>query len=170
MVWNDLKVLDREPGKFLFGQWKNVTILAWAGRAGAEDIQRLVRALKGLVGQYPKGRSTVSVIAEGLPLPTDEARARLADLFSAKSDELACLAVVVQGSGFATSALRSAHTNMRNASSRSYEMAVVGTIEELGVWLPPRHAARTGEKLDKKTLAEVLERAMKWAADSGPLE
>src|SRR5579864_5340576 len=66
---DDLVVLDLEPGAFLFGYWKNVTILVWAARADASTVARLGRALAG-IAPTSGGRSAVSVLEEGLPLPT----------------------------------------------------------------------------------------------------
>src|SRR5260221_567381 len=89
---SDFTVLDCEPGRFLFGHWKNVTILAWAALADASVIARLRSALSRVIALHPEGRSTVSIIAEGLPLPTPEARAAIVDLIKENADNIACIA------------------------------------------------------------------------------
>jgi hypothetical protein len=157
-------VLDREPGAFLFGQWKNVTILAWSAIADAATIARLKDALSRVVAAHPEGRSTVSIIAEGLPLPTPEARAALIDLMNQNVQNIACIAVVIGGSGFGSSALQSLHTNIRSKSPRSYEMGLLGSVEELKAWLPPRHLKRTMVSLDPAELGDVVNRAQLGAA------
>jgi hypothetical protein len=156
---NDLVVLDLEPGAFLFGYWKNVTILIWAARADASTIARLGRALAG-VASPPGGRSAVSVLVEGLPLPSAEARAAIVDVINQRAQNLACLGVVVSGSGFASSALISAHTDIRAKSTGSYEMGLLGSIEELAAWLPPLHLQRTLVKLEPAELANRVQRAL----------
>jgi hypothetical protein len=153
----ELVVLDHEPGAFLFGHWKNIAILAWAAQANASTIARLKHALSRVVS-HPGGRSTISVIAEGLPLPTQEARAGLVDLVN-QGAGLACLAVVVNGTGFGSSALISAHTEMRNKSKRTYEMGVLGSVEELKVWLPPLHLRRTNVRIEPEQIGDNVHRA-----------
>jgi hypothetical protein len=156
---NDLVVLDFEPGAFLFGHWKNVTILVWAARADASTIARLGRALAGIASP-PGGRSAVSVLVEGLPLPSAETRAAIVDVINNRAQHLACLGVVVNGSGFASSALMSAHTDIRAKSTGSYEMGLLGSIEELATWLPPLHLQRTLVKIEPAELADRVRRAL----------
>jgi hypothetical protein len=158
-----LAVLDREPSAFLFGQWKNVTILAWAAKANESTVVRLRRALSGVVGSHPNGRSTISIIAEGLPLPTPEAREALIDLINENATDLACIAVVVEGRGFASSALISAHTDIRAKSARSYEMGLFRSVDEMTFWLPPLHLERTQVSLDAEELGDVVQRALDLA-------
>jgi hypothetical protein len=164
---SSLTVLDREPGAFLFGQWKNVTILAWSAIANAATIARLKRALSVVVGSHPEGRSTVSIIAEGLPLPTPEARIAIIDLIKRNAGDIACIAVVVNGSGFGSSALRGAHTDIRAKSTMSYDMGVLGSLGELKAWLPPRHLKRTQVALDPAELESIVQRAQQGAARDG---
>jgi hypothetical protein len=159
---DEFVVLDNEPRAFLFACWKNVTILAWAARADAGVVARLKRALARVVGSHPGGRSTVSVIAEGLPPPTDEARAGFVELMNEHAGDLACVAVVVQGDGFSSSVLRSVHTGMRFQAPRSYEMGLLGSIEELEQWLPSRHV-KTGVTLEPRELGGVVKRALQAA-------
>jgi hypothetical protein len=159
-----LIVLDCEPGAFFFGQWKNVTILAWAAQAGATAIARLRGALARVVGAHPGARSTVSLIGEGLPLPTPEARAAIIDLINENAQDIACIAVVVQGGGFSSSALFSGHTDIRSKSTRSYEMGLLGSIDQLMGWLPGPHLQRTGVSLDPIELGRIVRRALELAA------
>jgi hypothetical protein len=158
-----LAVLDREPGGFLFGQWKNVTILAWAAKADESTVVRLRTALSRVVGSHPNGRSTISIISEGLPLPTPEARAAIINLINENATDLACIAVVVEGRGFSSSALISAHTDIRAKSNRSYEMGLLRSVDELTTWLPPLHLERTQVSLEPKELGDVACRALQLA-------
>ncbi len=162
-----LIVLDREPGKFALARYKNVFIQAWAGQADGAEIRRLSGVL-GASGPRLGLRSTICVIAEGLPPPTDEARAGFVDLMGDKAKEIVCLAIVVHGVGFASSALRSALTGMRVAAGKSsYEMAVFTSIDEVGPWVPPRHEARTGVRLEPARLCDIVRRVQSAAAMGG---
>jgi len=143
----------------------------WAAQADADEIERLKRALPAVVGRFPGGRSTVSVIAEGLAPPTQAAREKLIEILNENANDLACIAVVVSGSsGFASSALRSMHTGLRFATPRNYEMGVLANVEDAAVWLSPRHAAKTGVVLDPVKLVEVVARLQAAAANADSLE
>jgi hypothetical protein len=166
---DELRILDREPRKFAFAQWRNITLLAWAAQADAAEIERLKRALPTVVGHYPGGRSTVSVIAEGLPPPTQAAREKIVEILNANASDLACVAVVVAGSGFSSSALRSVHTGLRFVTPRSYEMMVLGSVDEVGPRLAPSHAKKTGVVIEPAKLVEVVRQLQAIAASADPV-
>jgi hypothetical protein len=162
----ETEILDREPGKFCFARWTNVVVQAWAAQADAAAIARLRQALTRAGGLGV--RSSISVIAEGLPPPTEEARAGFIELMNSGAKEIVCLAVIVNGTGFASSALRSSLTGMRVATTRTYEMAVMGSVDELGPWLPPRHVAKTGVEIDPVRLCDFVRDVAHKAASTVP--
>ena len=151
-----VSVLDVESGRFEFAFWKNITILAWSAQAEADAISRLERALERVVRAHSYGRSLVSIVAGGLPPPTEAARSGIAALMTRNSPSLACLGVVVQGAGFEASAQRSMHTGIRLSSTRAYEMGLFGTVEQLVGWLPPIHESRTRVKVDPEEFAAAI--------------
>ena len=159
---DELVVLDHEPHAFLFALWKNVTILVWAARTN-DGIPRLKLALAKVAGSHPKGRSTVSLIADGLAPPSnhDKERAAFLELVRQASD-LVCFAVVVKGEGFAASAWRSVHTGMRLRPQQPCEIGVLGSIDELMHWLPSRHA-KTGVILNPDELGLIVRHALEIA-------
>lgn len=158
-----LFVVDQEPRKFLFGTWKNVVVLAWAAQADETVIGRLKVSLARIARLRPGPRSCISLIAAGLPMPTDEARAGILDLMNANGVQVGCLAVVIKGTGFQRSALHSAHTGMHLASTKSFEMIVLDCVEDLAGWLLPRHE-KTGVALDAKRLVAIANQASDGAA------
>ena len=164
-----LLVVDQEPEKFLFGAWKNVILLAWAAQADDTVIGRLKVRLARIARSRPGPRSCVSVIAAGLPMPTDEARAGILELMNANGAQVGCLAVVIKGAGFQRSALQSAHTGMHLASTKTFEMAVLDGVEDLADWLLPRHL-KTGVVLDAKRLVAIANQASDGAACARTLE
>lgn len=116
--------------------------------------------------QYPMGISSVHLIAEGAGLPAADAREGLVKLMNRHTDRLACVGIVVGGTGFWASAIRSFITGMRAVSSRAYELKLVGSIEELVVWLPTQHFKRSGIALDSGELTRALQTASEWRADA----
>jgi len=154
-------VLDTEPGAFLFGSWKNVFVGVWESQATIPAVDRMVRATSVLNDLCPTGRSTIHIVAEGAALPATEVRAHFVGALKKNADNLACVAVVVVGTGFWTSALRSFVTGLRWLAPRSFDFRMNATTEEMARWLPAQHAKRTGVDLDKRRLVEVIDA---WAA------
>ena len=155
-----LVVLDREPGRFLFAAWQNVSILIWLAQADAHGAARLKDTVAKLTAEYPNARSCVTIVGAGVPIPTDdEARARFVALLQRSAGQLACLAVVAEGKGFERSALLSFYTSMRLATTTSSEMAFLHDVDELEKWLPAHHR-KTGVVLDPAQLGAAVRQAI----------
>jgi len=154
-------VLDSEPGAFLFGSWKNVFVAVWECQATMPAVDRMIRASTSLNAAHPTGRSNIHIIAHGAGLPTPEVRAHFVDLMKKHAEQLACVAVVVGGTGFWTSALRSFVTGLRWLAPRSFDFRMSTTIEEVVKCLPAEHQKRTGVEVDGRRLVQVLDG---WAA------
>ena len=120
-------------------------------------VDRMVRATTSMNGQHPTGRSTIHLVADGAALPTAEVRAHLVSAMKKNADVLACVAVVVGGTGFWTSALRSFVTGLRWLAPRSFDFRMCSSNEEVAKWLPDVHARRTGIELDARRLVKVLD-------------
>jgi hypothetical protein len=154
-------VLDSEPGAFIFGSWKNVFIGIWESQATMPAVDRMVRATESMNELHPTGRSTIHIVVHGAGLPSADVRAHFVDVLKKNADQIACVAVVVGGTGFWTSALRSFVTGLRWLAPRTFHFRMFTTIEELARWLPDEHNKRTGIEIDPKQLVKVVDA---WAA------
>jgi hypothetical protein len=144
---SELTVEDSEPGRFHMASWRNV--LMAAANLGTR-------------------RSNIHVIGEGVGLPTPAARDGFVELMKEHADRLACVAIVVGGTGFLASAMRSLMTGMRLLAPRSFNYRLHGSIEEVAKWLPTEHLAKTGEEIDGRRLGQVLELWAKTASATPP--
>jgi hypothetical protein len=113
---------------------------------------------------HRNGFSNIHLVAGGLSVPTSEARSGFIELMKDFAEQLACIGVVVGGSGFGASALRSFITGMRVVSPWSFDFRIYGTIEEIGKWLPASHHARTSVALDAAALVQMLGQAQELHA------
>jgi hypothetical protein len=158
-----LVILDREPGKFLFAAWQNVSILVWVAQADAAATIRLKQAVAKLALEYPDARSAVTVVGAGVPIPTDDdARARFVDLLRRAAGQLVCLAVLAEGKGFERSALLAFHTSIRLASTAGSEMAFFEDVGSLARWLAEHHR-RSGTVLEPITIGDAVKQAIEEA-------
>ena len=163
-----LLIREVEHGVCTMGTWKNVGVVVWCSQATASAVRHLAQFTQTMREQ-PTKTSAIHIVHEGAGLPLPEAREALVKLLREKSDHLAGLAVVIGGSGFWASTMRSAITGMGMLSPRSTEMRLHGTIGEVLQWLPRAHRERTGITLESAALVQVLQEASRWSATETPL-
>jgi len=133
-------------------------ISVWLGQADLAAAKANERAAQIMARRYRAGRSFVGFILDGLPGPTPEAMAVFARLM-ARSAELACMAYVLEGSGFWASGLRSMIGNAHRESGAAARLKVGTTIDEIAEWLSSEHEQRTGVALSTAELHEALLKA-----------
>ena len=155
----ELRVLDHEPGKFVFTAWRNVSFFFWTARATPGAVVRLAQSTEHLYEENPRGVSNVHVVESDVGLPSPEVRELLLGLMRRRADRRACLGVVPAGSGFWASTLRSFVTGMRLVSPRSFEIGVHTSLAQVADWLPDVHLAKTGVQLDSRVLLEMMVRS-----------
>lgn len=155
---DQLIVFDAEPDCFAFCGWRNVTMSVWWLQATGPAVARMATFARATMRSHPEGMSNIHIIKEGAQLPDAEGRKGLMELMRYHERDIACAAVVVGGGGFWASALRGAVTGMWLAAATPIDMRLMGTYGEVATWLPPKHEARTGVRLQPNELVEMLER------------
>ncbi|HKP57428.1 MAG TPA: hypothetical protein VJV78_11940 [Polyangiales bacterium] len=160
------RIIEVEAATCCAGAWANISLTRWVGRGTAAAVDKVSRVGDEVRTQYPSGVSAIHLIAETAGMPTPEAREGLVKLMNRKTERLGCVGVVVGGSGFWASAIRSLVTGMRAVSSRAYELKLAGSIDEIVAWFPDQHAKRTGIAIDPDELAKALRTANEWRADA----
>jgi hypothetical protein len=143
------------PGVFHYNSWKNVSIGVWVGQATLAAVEKLMSFGKEIVQLYPDGHSSVVFILDKLPAPPVDAREALGQLFAARS-ALACTAVILEGSGFWASGLRSMIANTHRTATGSVRLRVGTSVDEVLDWFPAEHARLTGIDLDPQQLRTEL--------------
>jgi hypothetical protein len=161
-----LNLLDMEPGVCAIGSWQNVTIIVWWAQANASAVRRLAQATETMRELHPERVSNVHIVNDGAGLPLPEARAGFVKIMQDYADSLGNVAVVIGGSGFWASTMRSAITGMRFISPRSFEMRLHATPSEILDWLPLAHLQRTGVTIARNTLACILDEGKSWSPQS----
>jgi hypothetical protein len=154
-----ITVIDEEPGQFVFGVHRNMTLVVWKGKVTTAGVARLTAVTRKVVAQCPLGFSTIHLVCEGTALPDAETRAAVQQLMTDFAREVACVGVVVGGDGFWASALRATVTGLWQTVPRSFEMRVCGSCDAAATWICPRHLQRTGTALHAGALTEALRTA-----------
>jgi hypothetical protein len=153
----DLSLMVAVSGACTIYGWRNMTIVVWSGQATGASVAQLDRVSVLCRKRDPHGHSVVHIVHEPTQLPSAEARAGLAQMMSDNADVLSAMAIVVGGSGFWATAMRSVVTAMRMVGSRAFELRINGSIQEVVDWLPATHFARTGVKIGRDELLHALQ-------------
>src|SRR3954469_18589850 len=106
-AFDPARIVEIDPGTCCTGAWANVTLTRWISRGTVSAVERVGRVGAEVRAQFPMGTSAVHLICEGAGMPSPEVREALVKLMNDKADRRACLGVVVGGSGFWASAIRS---------------------------------------------------------------
>jgi hypothetical protein len=142
-----------------FDLWQNISIGVWVGQATLPAVRALLRMSERMESSFPSGRSSVLFVLDQVAAPTPEARAELAKVYA--SPGLACTAIVLEGSGFWASAIRSMSSNLARAGSVT--LRVNTSIDEVVQWFPAEHRARTGVALQSNDMKRALMHARRAA-------
>lgn len=161
----ELVLLASVRGEYAFYRYGNLAINVWLAQPAGAAVQKLSDLTTDSRGSCPRGISSVHWLAEGVGVPTPEARAGLRALATRDGDHIACVGTVLNGTGFWASALRSALSGILLVGPKAqFPTRLYGTAEELAAWLPNEHARRTQSPLDAAVLIEQLHQAVRQAA------
>jgi hypothetical protein len=146
-------VLDFEPAVFLIGVYKNLLISIWQRQATHGELERMARGVQGLARSHPEGFSELHVVAEGIGIPDRKAVNAYVDLI-AQVDPPVCISVVLGGTGFVVSTLRSVVTGLSFAFRRG-SLGLHADVPEGARWLARQHPKRTGVAIDASQLVTI---------------
>jgi hypothetical protein len=132
-------------GVCAYAGWLNVSIGVWVGAATLPAVRRVLRMSSEQAVRFPEGRSSVIFVLDQVQAPTPEAQEEMKKFYG--RDGFACFAIVLEGTGFWASGIRSMANNAQRTATAGLVQRVSTTIEEVVSWLPPQHLARTGTTL-----------------------
>jgi hypothetical protein len=163
MTLDEVELVGEVPGVHRVTRWHNVVFIAWLGRptaAATLELGAISGRILSVLGDQKL--SYVHMIPSAVHLPDSETRAALHDITRAYGQHTACVGVIVRGSGFWASALRSIVTSVRVVAPRTVDIRIHGEMAELLGWFPAEHAQRTGVTLDPAGFMRCLAQARAW--------
>lgn len=158
-----LETLVVERGRCHFSVYRNITISVWVGQANVAAAQAALRAGKEMARRHPQGHSAACFVLDGLSGPTPDAQPLIAKVLGQRAD-LKCAAIILEGSGFWASGLRSMINNTHREANGSAGLKIATTLAEVVGWLSENHQERTGVAIAPDVLEEVLTRARQLGA------
>lgn len=157
------ELVGEYPGVLRITAWENVTVCMWSGQADGPATMELERSMDRR-GTRVRRLSYIHLIRDRLALPDADARRNFRHMMTRRNAELACVAIVVGGTGFWASAMRNAVIGLRVLSPRDFTFRIHGSTSEVLDWLPTMHEERTGVAVSRELLRALLEQAHAQAA------
>jgi len=146
--------LRTEPGVYAYDLWQNISIGVYVGQATLTAVRRLNDMSREMSQRYPDGRSSVVFVLDQLLGPTPEAQVEMKRVV--ESEGLACMCIVIEGTGFWASGIRSMANNVKREVTTGVQHRVFTTIDEVVTWMPPLHRDMTGVVLDPSEFRRAL--------------
>jgi len=160
------QLLAELPGVVMVRGWRNLAICVWTGQGTGPAAALVGRTLDRPEAQGLR-QSFIHVIHNKLPLPDSNARKIFMQLMKDRAQGLACIGIVVLGSGFWASAMRNAVIGMRVFAPNTFDFRVFGACEEVVSWLPGAHERQTGVAIPSLALAKWLSHAREALPPTG---
>jgi hypothetical protein len=150
-----VETLAIERGRCHFSLYQNIAIGVWVAQANTAAVEAALGVAKQMAARFPGRHSSVAFLLDGLPGPLPEAMPLLAKLFAKRSD-LACTAMILEGSGFWASGLRSMVNNARREGGSEAPLKIGTSIDQVVDWLSAQNEQQTGVAIAPTELAEAL--------------
>lgn len=154
-----------ERGVCAIGTWQNVVVIVWWTAGNGPAAEQLARVTARMRETHPEKVSHIHLLKNLAGLPSSAARSTLVKIMREHGEGIANCAVVVGGTGFWASTMRSAITNMRMLAPGNFEMRLHASPVEIVEWLPRAHTERTGVTLAPDMLVKLLQQAEVWLDD-----
>jgi hypothetical protein len=141
----------------IVGTWRNVLVCIWRHETQGSAIRNMKPVIDRLKSTNPAGVAMLTVLEPNASLPTTEARDELPKLFKDVAKGMACSALVFEGVGFRSAAIRALTTTFNLLTAQPFPHRVFATVTEAEAMfverLPP---TSKGQKLSSGDLALVV--------------
>lgn len=158
---SELALLSGKRGAYGFYRVENVAINTWSSQPTADAVEVLGKLTERSLSECPEGIASIHWIESGAGLPTPEARQGLSEIAKKYAKHLHCVGVMLEGSGFWASALRSALTGIVLLSPRDYPLRFVSDTPELVAFVVQELKQRTGKAPESERLRRAMEEVLR---------
>jgi hypothetical protein len=140
-----------------------VIAVVWRGEIAVPVIRSALLSLRGVGARYPGNVIAAFLVEPRVPIPSDDARKALAELFR-EGKEVRCGFIVAEGSGFQQSLVRSVVAGLTLVVRPPFPLKVFSAAGEACAWAskqgPPlsqRSSAPPGNVSMERELVSLLE-------------
>jgi hypothetical protein len=120
----------------LTATWGPVYLTVWKKEVRVDAARAIQFALRDFAASTPGGRvACLTVIEEGAPLPSADARTALANMFRFWTDDLICSGVAMMGTGFRAAAVRGVATGLSLIARQPFPHRTWASIPLAASWI-----------------------------------
>lgn len=158
-----IEVLLDLPASFRMGLLGNIVACAWRGPITVEAVEQIGQVARSLQERAGPVRHTyLHLMSERVQLPDASVRNEIALLLPELVDHVSLIVVVLEGSGFWSSAIRGFLTGVRVLAPRTFDIRVESSIENVLTWFPAEHQKRSGVAISREQLEYLLHEVKSW--------
>jgi len=129
----------------------NIMVACWREQVTAEDVRALFPVTDEMLGRYPRGFGTMSLVEQGT-FATDEAREVGGRQMFDLGDRLLCTSSVLLGAGFWIAAARASTALIGLISRRPRPTRLTASIADAAAWQAPLLGEPDGEAIEAAAL------------------
>jgi hypothetical protein len=141
---------------YVLASWQQIFAVIWRRETSVEAALHLRYACADFAREHPRGIGLLTVVGASAPLPTAAARKAVADFLAEGSAYIKCSAVVIEGSGFRSAAVRSVVTGLTLLAQQAYPHRVCDIEDAVRMFSRVLPAA-TGRTVDASAFRSSLE-------------
>jgi hypothetical protein len=119
----------------LIGTWDDFFLLVWRRETTLDAIAHANDLVRRFRGQRAAGIGLFTVIAEGAPRPSADARRALAKMLESGEGQVLASVVVFEGDGFRAAAVRAVVTGLTLLARSSFPHRVFESRRDAARWL-----------------------------------
>ena len=163
MTDSQIELLIDLPAHFRMGLLSNVVACGWRGPIDDTAVAQLGHVANNMKERAgPVRHSYLHLMTERVQLPNARARNEIAKLLPGLTEHVGVVVVVLEGSGFWSSALRGFLTGVRVLAPRTFDLRAESSIENVLSWFPAEHQKRTGVVVSREQIEYLALEAKSW--------
>ena len=141
---DDAPMLLSSDASHTIATWRGHVLATWTGEPPLYATSRLARELLMVCRARPGRCAYVAVLHDAIRLPSSNVRRIYSRLGKELGRDINCIAAVVEGQGFAASAMRAAVTGLGLASSAMFPLKCFDSLKDAATWVGPRVVSAGG--------------------------
>lgn len=160
MATRAIELVGESPGINRTWAWRNVMLVIWIDKPSPEVVDKLGPIAEEIQSRTRAQKlSHIHIAESSLSMPDAETREAFLNLAHKYASNTACVAAIVEGSGFWASAIRGFITGILVLAPRELNIRMHKQANELLAWFPEAHARLTGTPIDGQDLLQQINHA-----------
>lgn len=119
---------------YCMASWHRFYVDIWRANTTVEGVRELKTGFTAFAAEHPTGVGLLTIVESRAPLPSADARAALAAFLAGAASAIKYSAVVHEGTGFTSAAVRGVVTGLTLLARPPYPHKVFATVPQASQW------------------------------------